>query len=257
MLTLLEESSFVMKKILIIGATSAIATACARLWAKDNAVFFLAGRDDTKLQNTADDLKARSSSEVHTDIIDICDLASHEAMLERCFSTLQQVDIALIAHGTLPDQSACEQDINIALEEFTSNGLSTIALLTPLANRMEKQGHGTIAVISSVAGDRGRQSNYLYGAAKASVTAFCEGLRMRLFKKGVHVIVIKPGFVDTPMTQGLPLPGLLVSSAHKVAKCIYRGINRGSNTIYTPRYWSIIMLIIRSIPTVIFKRLSL
>lgn len=246
-----------MKKILIIGATSAIATACARLWAKDDAAFFLVGRDNTKLQNTADDLRTRSSSDVHTNIIDICDFESHEAMLEQCFSKLDQVDIALIAHGTLPDQTACEQDTNIALEEFTSNGLSTIALLTPLANRMEKQGHGTIAVISSVASDRGRQSNYLYGAAKASVTTFCEGLRARLFKRGVHVLTIKPGFVDTPMTQGLPLPSLLVSSPYKVAKSILRGINRGSNTIYTPRYWSIIMLIIRLIPTVIFKRLSL
>ena len=257
MLTLLEESSIIMKKILIIGATSAIATACARLWAKDGAVFFLVGRDDTKLQNTADDLKARSSSEVHTDVINICDFESHEPMLERCFSTLQQVDIALIAHGTLPDQSACEQDINIALEEFTSNGLSTIALLTPLANRMEKQSHGTIAVISSVAGDRGRQSNYLYGAAKASVTTFCEGLRARLLKHGVHVLTVKPGFVDTPMTRGLPLPGLLVSSPDKVASCIANGVKRGSNSIYTPCYWSMIMFIIRTIPTFIFKRLSL
>ncbi len=246
-----------MKKIVIIGATSAIATACARLWAKDDAAFYLVGRDHTKLQQSADDLKARSSSDVHTDVIELCDFESHEAMLERCFSALEEIDIALIAHGTLPDQAACEQDMNIAIEEFTSNGLSTIALLTPLANRMEQQGHGTIAVISSVAGDRGRQSNYLYGAAKASVTSFCEGLRARLFKRGVHVLTVKPGFVDTPMTQGLPLPGLLVSSPDKVARCIVKGVSRGSNSIYTPFYWSMIMLIIRTIPTFIFKRLSL
>jgi len=246
-----------MKKILIIGATSAIATACARLWAKDGAVFFLAGRDNTKLQNTADDLRTRSSSEVHTDIIDLCDFGSHEPMLEKCFSILEKVDIVLVAHGTLPDQIACEKDTETALQEFSSNGLSTIALLTPLANRLEKQGHGTIAVISSVAGDRGRQSNYLYGAAKASVTTFCEGLRARLFKHGVHVLTIKPGFVDTPMTRDLSLPGLLVSSPEKVACCIEKGIKRGSNSIYTPFYWSIIMFIIRSIPTLIFKRLSL
>ena len=246
-----------MKKIVIIGATSAIATACARLWAKDDAAFYLVGRDNTKLQQSADDLKARSSSDVHTDVIELCDFESHEAMLERCFSALEEIDIALIAHGTLPDQAACEQDMNTAIEEFTSNGLSTIALLTPLANRMEQQGHGTIAVISSVAGDRGRQSNYLYGAAKASVTSFCEGLRARLFKRGVHVLTVKPGFVDTPMTQGLPLPGLLVSSPDKVARCIVKGVSRGSNSIYTPFYWSMIMLIIRTIPTFIFKRLSL
>jgi len=246
-----------MKKILIIGATSAIATACARLWAKDDAAFFLVGRDSTKLQSTADDLSARSSSEVHTEIIDLCDFGSHDAMLERCFSTLKHVDIALIAHGTLPDQAAVEKDTNVAVQEFNNNGLSTIAMLTPLANRMEQQGHGTIAVISSVAGDRGRQSNYLYGAAKASVTTFCEGLRARLFKKGVHVLTIKPGFVDTPMTQGLTLPGLLVSSPEKVAKCITKGVYRNSNTIYTPFFWAAIMLVIKTIPTTIFKRLSL
>jgi decaprenylphospho-beta-D-erythro-pentofuranosid-2-ulose 2-reductase len=256
-LTFLEESSNIMKKIFIVGATSAIATACARLWTSEDAIFFLAGRDNVKLQSIADDLKARGASEAYTDLIDLCDIESHESMLEKCFTALEQVDIALIAHGTLPDQADCEQDTHIALQEFSSNGLSTIALLTPLANRMEKQGHGTIAVISSVAGDRGRQSNYLYGAAKASVTTFCEGLRARMFKAGVQVLTIKPGFVDTPMTRGLPLPGPLVSSPDKIAKCIHRGIKRGSNTIYTPRYWSLIMLIIRSIPTVIFKRLSL
>lgn len=246
-----------MKKILIIGATSAIATACARLWAKDDATFFLVGRDGKKLQNIADDLIARGASEAYTNVADLCDFKSHDSTLQKCFTELEHVDVALIAHGTLPDQATCEQDVNVALQEFTSNGLSTIALLIPLANRMEKQGHGTIAVISSVAGDRGRPSNYLYGAAKASVTTFCEGLRARLFKQGIDVLTIKPGFVDTPMTQGLPLPGPLVSSPDKVAICIHKGIKRGSNTIYTPRYWSMIMLIIRLIPTVIFKKLSL
>ena len=246
-----------MKKILIIGATSAIATACARLWAKENATFYLVGRDETKLNNTANDLNARSSSDVHTETIDLCDIHAHEPMLEKCFSILGEVDIILIAHGTLSDQGECEEDATLALEEFTSNALSTIAILTPLANRMEKQGHGTIAVISSVAGDRGRQSNYLYGAAKASVSTFCEGLRVRLYKKGVHVLTIKPGFVDTPMTRGLPLPAPLVSSPAKVASCIDKGIRRSSDTIYTPFYWSIIMLIIRSIPNFIFKKLSL
>lgn len=246
-----------MKKILIIGATSAIATACARLWAKENTIFYLVGRDEIKLQNTADDLKARSSSDVHTETIDLCDFDSHEPMLETCFSTLGEVDIILIAHGTLPDQLKCEKDASLALKEFTSNALSTIAILTPLANRMEKQGYGTIAVISSVAGDRGRQSNYLYGSAKASITTFCEGLRVRLYKKGVHVLTIKPGFVDTPMTHGLPLPSLLVSSPDKISRCITKGIDRHSNTIYTPHYWSLIMFMIRSIPAFFFKRLSL
>ena len=246
-----------MKKILIVGATSAIATACARLWTREDVVFFLAGKDGVKLQHTADDLKARGAAEVYTSVIDLNSFERHDSMLAECFGALEQVDIALIAHGTLPDQAACEKDTDLALREFSSNGLSTIAILTPLANRLAAQHHGTIAVISSVAGDRGRQSNYLYGAAKASVTTFCEGLRARLFKQGVHVLTIKPGFVDTPMTQGLALPGPLVSSPDKVAKLIHKAIKRRHNTVYTPSYWWLIMLVIRSIPTSIFKRLSL
>lgn len=246
-----------MRKILIIGATSAIATSCARRWTREDAIFFLVGRDSKKLRHTADDLETRGAVKVYTEVADLNDFESHDSILENCFSELKQVDIALIAHGTLPDQAACEKDVNLALREFSSNGLSTIALLTLLANRMTNQHQGTIAVISSVAGDRGRQSNYLYGAAKASVTTFCEGLRARLFKQGVHVITIKPGFVDTPMTHGLPLPKLLVSSPDKIANYIDKGIKRELNTIYAPFFWSIIMLVIRSIPTNIFKKLSL
>lgn len=132
-----------------------------------------------------------------------------------------------------------------------------IALLTLLANQFEIQRCVSLAAISSVAGDRGRPSNYLYGSAKAAVSTFCEGLRARLFKVGVHVTTIKPGFVDTPMTQGLPLPGPLVASAEQVAALIVAGIERKANTLYTPRFWALIMLIIRSIPVTIFKHLNL
>ncbi|MDD5272469.1 MAG: SDR family oxidoreductase [Methylovulum sp.] len=245
------------KKIVIIGATSAIAHACARLWALGAAEFFLVGRDPEKLRQAAEDLTVRGAGQVATYVLDANELAKHPAMLARCFETLGRIDIALIAHGTLPDQAACEQDVNLALQEFSSNGLSVIALLTLLANRMEAQGSGTLAVISSVAGDRGRPSNYLYGTAKAAVTTFCEGLRGRLYKAGVHVITIKPGFVDTPMTQGLPLPKLLVASPEAVAKSICQAIEKRTNTLYTPAFWWAIMLVIKHIPTFIFKRARL
>ena len=246
-----------MKKIVIVGATSAIAMACARLWAAEQAEFFLVGRDTEKLRQIADDLNARGASAAHTHTLDLNQFDAHPAMLETCFSILGRVDIALFAHGTLPDQKACENDVAIALHEFSTNGLSVIALLTLLANRMEVQGSGTIAVISSVAGDRGRPSNYLYGTAKAAVTTFCAGLRARLFKSGVHVLTIKPGFVDTPMTQGLPLPGLLVASAERVATDIHRAIRRKSNSIYTPYFWVPIMFMIKAIPNAVFKKLRL
>jgi hypothetical protein len=246
-----------MKRILIMGATSAIATACARLWAAQGSEFFLVARNNEKLEQTAADLRVRGAKAVTLHNMDATDVAAHPAMLESCLSALQQIDIALIAHGTLPDQKACEQDAGVALQEFANNGTSVIALLTHLANQFEIQQCGTLAVISSVAGDRGRPSNYLYGTAKAAVSTFCEGLRARLFKVGVHVIDIKPGFVDTPMTQGLPLPAPLVAKPEQVALRIVKGIELKVGTLYTPGFWALIMLIIRSIPQPIFKRLNL
>lgn len=214
------------QKILIVGATSAIASACARKWAKEKAQFFLVGRNSEKLHHVSQDLLARGASDITTHILDVNQFSNHNAMLDACYHSLGQIDIALVAHGSLPDQQACERDAEIALKEFSNNGLSVISLLTLLANRMEKIPSGTIAVISSVAGERGRPSNYLYGTAKAAVTAFCEGLRARLFKAGVHVLTIKPGLVDTPMTQGLSFPPFLVATPEKVAKDIVHAIHR-------------------------------
>lgn len=246
-----------MKNILIIGANSAIANACARTWAAQQARFFLVGRNADKLAQVANDLRARGANDVLTHALDMNDMSAHEAMLDSAFSKLGTLDISLVAHGTLPDQALCQQNVEVALREFSSNGLSVIALLTRLSNRLEQQRSGTIAVISSVAGDRGRPSNYLYGTAKAAVSTFCEGLRARLFKAGVHVLTIKPGFVDTPMTQGLPLPKALVATPEQVAKDIANAIEKKKNSIYTPNFWALIMLTIRSIPNFVFKRISL
>ncbi|MBP8771432.1 MAG: SDR family oxidoreductase [Thiopseudomonas sp.] len=246
-----------MKRILVIGATSAIATACCRLWAEQGHEFFLVARDAEKLQQTAQDLEARGAKSVNSFTMDVLDTPQHALMLQQCISTHRQIDIALVAHGTLPDQAACEQDAELALQEFSINGSSVISLLSLLAEQFTLQRCGSLAVISSVAGDRGRPSNYLYGSAKAAVSAFCEGLHARLFKIGVHVITIKPGFVDTPMTQGLTLPKVLVVPPEYVAKQIVSAINNKKAVLYTPRFWALIMLIIRSIPNFIFKRLNL
>lgn len=244
------------QKILIIGATSAIASACARKWAEQKACFFLVGRNAEKLKQISDDLLTRGASQASTYILDLNQFENHQTMFNSCYSSLGKIDIALLAHGSLPNQKTCEQDANLALKEFSSNGLSVISLLTLLANRMEEQRCGTIAVISSVAGERGRPSNYLYGTAKAAVTTFCEGLRSRLFRAGIHVLTIKPGFVDTPMTQGLPLPKILVAAPNKVASDIMRAISYKKNTIYTPRFWTGIMWITRCIPDFLFKKLK-
>ncbi|TWH76030.1 hypothetical protein LX59_01540 [Azomonas agilis] len=246
-----------MNNILIIGGTSAIATACARLWAEQHSRFMLVGRNAEKLQQTAADLQARGATEVQTHILDLDDLDGHAAMLERTQQLLQRIDIALVAHGSLPDQPMCERDPDYAVRAFTSNGLNVIALLTRLGNLMEVQGGGSIAVISSVAGERGRPSNYLYGSAKAAVSVFCSGLRARLFKSNVHLLTIKPGFVDTPMTQGLALPGLLLAQPDRVARDILSALQKRRLTLYTPWFWAPIMAVIKSIPEFAFKRLSL
>ncbi|MBH3339911.1 SDR family oxidoreductase [Pseudomonas mendocina] len=246
-----------MSNILIIGGTSAIATACARLWAQQHGRFMLVGRNPEKLQQTAADLLARGAAEVQTHVLDLDDLGGHAAMLDNAQQFLRRIDIALIAHGSLPDQQACESDAALAVQAFSRNGLNVIALLTRLGNLMEAQGSGSIAVISSVAGDRGRPSNYLYGSAKAAVSVFCSGLRARLFKSDVHLLTVKPGFVDTPMTQGLALPGLLLAQPDRVAADIVRALQKRRSTLYTPWFWAPIMAVIKSIPEFVFKRLSL
>jgi len=246
-----------MKKVLVIGATSAIAASCARLWAADKAEFFLAARNGQKLKEVADDLKVRGASVVHTYEIDLSDNAKQSRMIDDCFAKLGSVDIALVCYGTLPDQEKCEQDAGYAADEFTSNGASVIHLLTLLGNKMEKQGSGSIAVVSSVAGDRGRRSNYLYGSAKAAVSTFCAGLRLRLMKSGVNVLTIKPGFVATPMTANLDLPQALTVGPDHVARDIVNAIDNRRGRIYTPWYWLFIMLIIKHLPEPIFKRLPI
>src|ERR1700761_2663462 len=155
-----------MKNILIIGATSAIAMSCARLWAAEGSRFFLVARNGERLQQTADDLIARGAQLAVCHQLDIDHLDQHPEMLRRCAAELGAMDIVLVAPGTLPDQATCQADVSVAVREFNTNAVSVIALLTPIANVLETQRRGTLAVISSVAGDRGRQSNYLYGSAK-------------------------------------------------------------------------------------------
>jgi hypothetical protein len=189
--------------------------------------------------------------------MDANDFAGHEAMLNLAESALGGLDVVLIAHGTLGDQKACEASVDTTLRELNTNGVSVVALLTRVANRFEQRRAGTIVVISSVAGDRGRQSNYVYGSAKALVTAFTSGLRQRLYPLGISVVTIKPGFVDTPMTAAFP-KGALWAKPQQIATGIVSAVDRGSATVlYLPWFWRWIMLIIRSVPETVFRRLKL
>ena len=245
-----------MLRVLIIGATSAIAEAAARCYAQRGARIFLVGRNATRLSDIAADLRVRGASDLDHAQLDINDLPAHARVLDRAWQWLGDVDVVLIAHGTLSDQTVCETSIQTALTEFAINGTSTIALMTALAPRMEAQKRGALVVISSVAGDRGRQSNYVYGAAKAAVSTFASGLRQRLSKVDVSVVTIKPGFVDTPMTRDFH-KGALWAKPDAVARGIVRAADRGSSEVYLPNFWWLIMLIIRNIPDFIFKRLKL
>jgi len=245
-----------MRRILIVGATSAIAEATARLFAQAGDQLLLAARDRAKLEIVGADLRVRGASQVELFELDVLDYAQHPVVLDEAVARLGGLDVLLVAHGTLPDQAACQASFDTARREFEVNALSVLSLLTHAANRFEPQRSGTIAVISSVAGERGRQSNYLYGAAKGAVSLFLQGLRNRLERQGVQVVTILPGFVDTPMTAAFP-KGPLWASPETVARDIERAIEKGRDVVYTPWFWRFIMLVIRLIPERIFKRLSL
>ena len=244
--------------ILLIGATSAIATATARLYAKKyHANFYLVGRDQQRLQDLADDLKVRGATAVTVKATDLADDSAYSQWLDEAFSTFKAIDISLIAHGILGNQKACEKDVVLMKQMMQINAISPLALLTELANRYEKQGRGTIAFISSVAGDRGRSSNYVYGSSKAIVSTFLQGLRVRMAKLGVQVLTIKPGFVDTPMTAEFDKSGPLWAKPEDIAEGIEKAIVKGKHEVYLPFFWRYIMGIIIHIPHFVFNKLSL
>lgn len=245
-----------MRKVLIVGATSAIAEAVARLLAAQGDLLYLVGRRAEALEAIAADLRVRGAARVQTEVMDANAIERHASLLDHADVALGGLDTVLIAHGTLSDQAACQQSVALTFQELHTNTLSVIALLTLIANHFEAQRVGTIAVISSVAGDRGRQSNYVYGTAKAAVSTFLSGLRQRLYKSGVQVVTIKPGFVDTPMTRDFS-KGLLWAKPERVARDIVRAMENGKDVVYTPGFWWAIMQLIKSIPEFVFRRLSL
>ena len=246
-----------MRNILIIGATSAIAEATARRFAATGARFYLVGRHADRLVAIARDLEIRSGQSVAFEHLDLDLLDLHPALLERAEQALGGIDITLIAHGVLPDQNACQESVAATLAAIQTNALSVISLATLLANLFERRGRGVLIAIGSVAGDRGRQSNYVYGAAKGMVALFLQGLRNRLSGKGIQVITIKPGFVDTPMTAAFDQKGLLWAKPDAIAAGIVTAVERGRDEVYLPWFWRWIMLIILHIPEWLFKRLKL
>ena len=245
-----------MKKVLIIGATSAIAEATTRLFALRQASLYLVARNEHRVAAIASDLRIRGAAQVAYEALDLNDFAAHAAMLDRANQALGGFDVVLIAHGTLDDQRACEDSVDLTMRALSTNALSVIALCTQIAPRLCAQGSGTLAVISSVAGDRGKRSNYVYGSAKALVSTYLSGLRQRLYAAGVQVLTIKPGLVDTPMTAAFP-KGPLWASPRRVAVGILRAIDKKRDVAYLPSAWGPAMWLIRLIPEKVFKRLKL
>ncbi len=246
-----------MRKVLIVGATSAIAQATARVLAARGDRLFLAARNPERLEAVRQDIAVRGGHAVGAFAVDMTALDRHQALIDAAVESLGGLDLVLIAHGTLPDQAACQGSVEATLEAIQVNAVSVIALLTRLAGLFEAQRKGSLVVISSVAGDRGRQSNYVYGAAKGMVSIFLQGLRNRLAKAGVQVLDVKPGFVDTPMTAGFDKGGPLWAKPEQIAKGIVAAVDRGRDVVYLPWFWRPIMLIIRHIPEGVFKKLKL
>lgn len=244
-----------MRNILIIGATSGIAKATARLYAERGDVLYLVARDREHLARIASDLATRGATRIEQATLDVLDHAAIAPVLEAAFRDLGQVDIALIAHGSGSDERECLQSSESLRREFDINATATLTLMAALAVRLKAQGHGSLAVLSSVAGDRGRGRNMLYGAAKAAVDAYASGLRQRLAKSRVHVLTVKPGWVDTPMTAAMD-KNALFASPECVARDITRAIDKRRNILYTPWYWRWIFLVLRLVPEALWRHLK-
>ncbi|WP_226648834.1 SDR family NAD(P)-dependent oxidoreductase [Microbulbifer variabilis] len=246
------------KKIVIVGATSAIAEHYARLWIEKQPIdLTLVGRDAQRIERVASDLKVRSSeSDIRIVQAVFLDPQAINATVESIVKS-GRVDVVLIAHGFLPEQADCQDDLETCRKALDVNGISPVIYAEAFAKLMAKANYGTIALIGSVAGDRGRKSNYVYGAAKGLVTRYAQGLQHRFAGTGVKVVLIKPGPTDTPMTAHLKGKGAKLAPVEDVAKQVFEGVKAGKPVIYAPGKWWLIMMIIRHLPAIVFNKVNI
>jgi short-subunit dehydrogenase len=246
------------KRIVIIGATSAIATHCARQWIqRDETHMTLVGRDLDKLERLAQDLRARSANSSISVQLGSFDHAAGIQTTVDSIADSSQLDIVLIAHGSLSDQTQCQNDLTLCQSELVLNGVSPALFAEAFAQKMLINNRGTIVVLGSVAGDRGRKSNYVYGAAKGLVTRYIQGLQHRLTGSGIKIVLIKPGPTDTPMTASLKEKGAKLAPVDEVAAAILLAADKGVPVAYVPKQWWLIMMIIRHLPNFIFNRMNI
>lgn len=247
-----------MKNIIIVGATSAIAERCARLWISQAEQLLLVGRNLDKLAILASDLQIRNQHvRVDTLAADFVSGASIEQVIKTAAEKMPAIDLVLIAQGALPDQRACESDLQLCQTALEINAISPVLFAEGFARVMLASAGGMIAVIGSVAGDRARKSNYVYGAAKGFVEQYVQGMQHRLADSKLTISVIKPGPTDTPMTAHLKSGGARLASVDRVAADIVAGIAARKKLIYSPWHWRYIMLVIKSIPFFIFKKINI
>ncbi len=244
------------KRVVILGAASAIAEATARIWAAQGARLVLVGRDEDRLQAIAAHLKTLGAAEARPFALD-CARADAAAELAAIVQTLGGLDILLLAYGALGDQRKMETDPAAALELIQTNFTSAAAWCLAASAVLERQCSGVLLVIGSVAGDRGRQSNFIYGACKGGLARLVEGIAHKLAPLGARAVLIKPGFVDTPMTAAIDNKGLLWAKPEAVGAIIANAAEHGGPIVYAPPFWRFIMLVIRSIPTEIFHKTKL
>ncbi len=237
---------------LLIGATSDIGCAIARRLVADGWTLQLAARDGTRLERVAEDLQARTGTPVVQLRCDVLD-ADHGAALIEALDPLPQLAICVV--GLLGDQTASERDVAAAAQVMRSNYEGPALLMGALARRFEERGSGTLVGVSSVAGERGRAVNYVYGSAKAGFTAFLSGLRNRCAASGVHVVTVKPGFVRTRMTEAMQLPAFLTATPEEVAVAVARAVRRRRDVVYARRIWRFISLVLCTVPEPLFKRM--
>lgn len=246
------------QKIVIVGATSCMAEHCARLWVMESSKdLILLGRDLIKTERVAQDLRVRSpESNIAVQTINFSDPIQIQTWVsEVCANSAP--DIVLIAHGTLPEQGICQNDLLLNESVLHLNGISPVLFAEAFASFMEKVNRGSLAIIGSVAGDRGRKSNYVYGAAKGLVTRYAQGLQHRFANTQVKVILIKPGPTATPMTYAIAEKGPKMANVSVVAKAIIEGVRKSSPIVYAPAKWALIMMVIRHLPRLIFNKMDI
>ena len=243
-----------MKSVLILGATSDLAQAIAKRFAAEGYSLSLAARNMELLEPVAGDLRVRTHADIQTLEFDATDFSSHRSFYE---SLQTKPDAVICVFGYMGDQLLARTDLDEVRKTIDVNYTGAVSILNVVAEDFEKRGQGAIVGVSSVAGDRGRQSNYIYGSAKAGFTAYLSGLRNRFAKTGVHVMTVKPGFCRTRMTESLELPAALTAEPEQVANAVFHGLEKKRNVVYTLWMWRWVMLVIRCIPECVFKRLGM